>query len=145
MSRDHRFDRDRRRCRGDRGTALVTALIFLFAVTAGGVVWLARDVNERISNRSAARSIAFQAARSGAQQVEVGSLRAGEFDVVRIDEPNARRQASVVARRLLSEYELDGSVVSIAVLADTVTVEVRIIGSAGDATGIGSARAQSGP
>jgi Tfp pilus assembly protein PilX len=133
------------RCRGERGTALVTALVLLFAFTAGGVIWLSRDVNRRVSNRSAAQSIAFQAARTGAQQVEVGSLREGRVDVVVIDESEARRRASEVAQRLFDEYDVDGTVVSVAVAADTVTVEVRIIDTAGNVTGVGSARAESGP
>ena len=57
MSDEH----ESRRGRGERGTALVTALVLLFAFTAGGVIWLSRDVNRRVSNRSAAQSIAFQA------------------------------------------------------------------------------------
>ena len=44
---------------------MVTALVLLFAFTAGGVIWLSRDVNRRVSNRSAAQSIVFQAARVG--------------------------------------------------------------------------------
>jgi hypothetical protein len=46
---------------------MATSLVLLFTFTAGGVVWLARDVDRAISNRAAAQSIAFQAARSGAQ------------------------------------------------------------------------------
>jgi len=138
-------DEESRRGRGERGTALVTALVLLFAFTAGGVVWLSRDVNRRVSNRSAAQSIAFQAARTGAQQVEVGSLREGRTEIVVIDEPAARLRAADVARRLFDEYEVDGSVVSIVVVSDTVTVEVRIADAAGDVTGVGSARAESGP
>jgi hypothetical protein len=66
----------------------VTALVLLFAFTAGGVIWLSRDVNRVITNRSAAQSIAFQSARAGAQQVEVGSLRGGAS--LEIDEDRAR-------------------------------------------------------
>ena len=104
---------DARRCRGERGTALVTALVLLFAFTAGGVIWLARDVNQRVSNRSAAQSIAFQAARSGAQQVEVASLRDGGPTELVIDEPLAREQALRIASRLFAEYDVDGAVLRI--------------------------------
>ena len=69
----------------------MTALVLLFAFTAGGVIWLSRDVNRRVANRSAAQAIAFQAARSGAQQVEVAALRtrgtAGDEPLVSIDAP----------------------------------------------------------
>ena len=53
----------------DRGSATVTALVLVFAFTAGAVIWLASDVNSRVADRSAAQSVAFQAARAGAQQV----------------------------------------------------------------------------
>ena len=135
---------DAQRCRGERGTALVTALVLLFAFTAGGVIWLARDVNQRVSNRSAAQSIAFQAARSGAQQVEVASLRDGGPIELVIDEPLARQQALRIASRLFDEYEVDGSVLRISVVDVTVTVEVQISDQAGDVVGVGSARAQAG-
>lgn len=134
-----------RRGRGERGTALVTALVLLFAFTAGGVIWLSRDVNRRVSNRSAAQSIAFQAARSGAQQVSVGALRSGGADTIVIDADAARTQASRVALRLLDEYDVDGSVTRIEVDGDQVRVEVVIADPAGDMTGIGSARPETGP
>lgn len=132
-----------RRLSGERGTALVAALVLLFAFTAGAVIWLARDVDRRVSNRSAAQSIAFQAARSGAQQVRVASLRAGPADVV-IDELSARVQAHRIADRLFDEFGVDGSVVRISVADVTVTVEVLISDPAGDVVGVGSARAEAG-
>ena len=135
---------DARRCRGERGTALVTALVLLFAFTAGGVIWLARDVNQRVSNRSAAQSIAFQAARSGAQQVEVASLRDGGPTELVIDEPLAREQALRIASRLFDEYDVDGTVLRISVVDVTVTVEVQISDPVGDVIGVGSARAEAG-
>jgi len=133
-----------RRSRGERGTALVTALVLLFAFTAGGVIWLSRDVNRRVSNRSAAQSIAFQAARSGAQQVDVGSLREGGDVPVVIDEPSAREHALRIADRLFDEYGLDGTVMRVGVDGVTVTVEVRISDPVGDVVGVGSARAEVG-
>ena len=135
---------DVRRCRGERGTALVTALVLLFAFTAGGVIWLARDVNQRVSNRSAAQSIAFQAARSGAQQIEVASLRDGGPTELVIDEPRAREQALRIASRLFDEYDVDGTVLRISVVDVAVTVEVQISDPAGDVVGVGSARAEAG-
>ena len=134
-----------RRGRGERGTALVTALVLLFAFTAGGVIWLSRDVNRRVSNRSAAQSIAFQAARSGAQQVSVGSLRGGGTLEIVIDEPAARLQAATVAVTLFDAFGVEGSVERVTVVGDTVTVEVTVSDPAGDATGVGSAQARTGP
>ena len=119
--------------------ATVTALVLLFAFTAGGVIWLARDVNRRVGNRSAAQSIAFQAARSGAQQVEVASLRDQAIANVVVDPLLARQQAVLIADRLFDEYEVDGAVLRVSVDNDMVTVEVRISDSAGDVVGVGSA------
>ena len=132
-----------RRCRGDRGMATVTGLVLLFAFTAGGVVWLARDADRSVSNRTAAQSIAFQAARSAAQQVGVESLRDGAEIVV--DASAARRAAESTAADLFAGYQVDGRVVSVTVVApDTVAVEVRISDPAGDVTGVASASAEDG-
>jgi hypothetical protein len=123
---------------------MVTALVLLFAFTAGGVIWLSRDVNRRVSNRSAAQSIAFQSARSGAQQVQIVSLRDGGDARLVIDEPAAREQALRIADRLFDEYDLDGTVVRVTVADVNVTVEVRVSDPAGDVIGVGSARAEEG-
>jgi DNA/RNA endonuclease YhcR with UshA esterase domain len=126
--------------------SMVTGLVLMFSFTAGAVIWLARDVNRTVSNRSAAQSIAFQAARSGAQQVVVGVLRDGvEDDVVVIDLPRATQAARETADVLFEEYEVDGVVVAVRpVDSDGVEVEVRIDDPAGDVTGVASARAEAG-
>ena len=135
--------RPRRRCRGDRGMAMVTGLVLLFAFTAGGVIWLARDANRSVSNRTAAQSIAFQAARSAAQQVGVAALREGAE--VRVDDEAARRAAESTAGELFAGYDVDGHVVSVTVVPpDMVEVEVEISDPAGDVTGVAAARAEAG-
>ncbi len=50
----------------ERGAGLVVGIALMFAFTFLGLVWLARDVDRAVSNRSAAQAIAFQSARSGA-------------------------------------------------------------------------------
>ena len=131
------------RCQGDRGMATITGLVLVFAFTAGGVVWLARDANRSVSNRTAAQSIAFQAARSGAQQLGVASLREGAE--VRVDADAARRAAESTAADLFSGYDVVGLVVGVTVVPpDMVRVEVRIHDPAGDVTGVASASAESG-
>jgi Tfp pilus assembly protein PilX len=132
-----------RRCRGDRGMAMVTGLVLLFAFTAGGVIWLARDANRAVSNRTTAQSIAFQAARSGAQRVGVESLRQGAE--VLVDEDAARHAAESTAADLFSGYGVDGDVLRVTIVPpDTVEVEVRISDPAGDVTGVAAARAETG-
>jgi chloramphenicol 3-O-phosphotransferase len=123
--------------------ATVTALVLLFAFTAGSVIWLARDANRSVSNRAAAQSIAFQSARSAAQQVAVASLRQGAD--IRVDESAARRAALSTAADLFAGYDVDGRVVDVTVLApDTVRVEVRISDRAGEVTGIAAASTEDG-
>ena len=100
------------RLRGDRGQAFVVALVVLFTFTGAAAVWLARDVNQRVSDRSALQSVAFQAARSGAQQIDVGSLRDGADDGVVIDDGAARRAARDTAERLAAQYGLEARIVA---------------------------------
>jgi hypothetical protein len=123
--------------------AMVTGLVLIFAFTAGAVVWLARDVNRSVSNRSAAQSIAFQAARSGAQQVEPQSLRDGSGAVV--DRVRADSAARRTADELFDGYSVQGEVVRVVVEGDTVEVAVRLDDPAGAVTGVASARAEVGP
>jgi Tfp pilus assembly protein PilX len=129
------------RLRGDRGAGMVTGLVLMFVFTAGAVVWLARDVDRAISNRTAAQSVAFQAARSGAQQVETTTLRTGSSAVVAIDDAAARRAASATATQLFDAYRLDGRVTSIVIDLDRVTVTVEVSDAGRVVTGVGSARA----
>jgi predicted kinase len=123
--------------------AMVTGLVLMFAFTAGGVIWLARDVDRSVSNRGSAQSIAFQAARSGAQQVSADSLRSGQ--VVTIDAAAAEREARRTAADLFEGYDVVGRVDHVDVEAATVVVKVTIFDTAGDVTGVAAARAETGP
>jgi len=142
---DHR-DRDpseeRRRVRDDRGSGLVTGIVLIFAFTFLGLVWLARDVDRGVSNRSAAQSIAFQAARSGAQSAAVSDLRSG---ATLIDPSAASRAATSTASALFTSYGLDGSVTSVDVVADSVSVVVTITDRGRTVTGAGTVRAERAP
>lgn len=113
-----------RRFRGERGTAFVAALVIMFTFTGAAAVWLARDVNERVSDRSALQSIAFQAARAGAQQLEIGDLRDGGR--LTIDESAARQAARTAALRLAASYELDVQVVDQGYGGDVATWSVTV-------------------
>lgn len=86
------------------------ALVVMFTVTGVAAIWLARDVNQRVSDRSALQSVAFQAARAGAQQIDVGSVR-GPANAVTIDEQAARSAARSAAFRLAEQYDLDVEIV----------------------------------
>ena len=129
--------------RGDRGSGLVAGLALLFAFTFLGLVWLARDVDRGISNRSTAHSIAFQAARSGAQAAEIADLRTGSTIVV---DPNLARAAVLeTVSALLSSYGLDGSVTAIDIVGDRVSVTVSVTDAGTQVTGVGTVRAERAP
>jgi hypothetical protein len=132
------------RLREEHGAGLVAGIVLIFAFTFLGLVWLARDVDRGVSNRSAAQSIAFQAARSGAQATSVGALRETERSIA-VDEAAARAAVTTTAQRLFASYGLDGSVSSIAVTADTVSVTVTIVDSGVTVTGAGTVRAERAP
>lgn len=136
-----------RRLRGERGTAIITVSVLLFSFTFGTIIWLSRDVNRFVANESAAQSIAFQAARAGAQQVKTDTLRGGGGESVELDEDAARAEANRVATRLFKSYGLDGFIsdpeFNLATATVTVTATVRDPYGAVSATG--SAQARSGP
>lgn len=134
----------RLRCRGERGSGLVAGIVLIFAFTFLGMVWLARDVDRGVSNRSAAQSIAFQAARSGAQSASIGELR-NNADASAIDEQAARRAATATAAALFASYDVDGSITSIDVVGDRVAVTVVITDGSVTVTGAGTVRAERAP
>ncbi len=133
------------RGRGDRGSAMVVGVVLMFAFTAGAIIWLARDVDRAVSDRASAQSIAFQAARSGAQQVDIDALRRVPGGTIDIDRELARVAAEATAARLLEAYDLDGRITAIDVVGDRVTVAVEVNTAGRTVTGAGSARAQGAP
>lgn len=130
------------RLRDERGSGLVAGIALMFAFTFLGLVWLARDVDRGVSNRSAAQSIAFQAARSGAQSARVTDLRTG---ITLIDPNAATRAASSTAGALFTSYGLDGRITSVDVAANSVSVSVTITDAGRTVTGAGTVRAQRAP
>jgi Tfp pilus assembly protein PilX len=130
------------RCRDERGAGLVAGIALIFAFTFLGLVWLARDVDRGVSNRSAAQSIAFQAARSGAQSASITDLRSGNTV---IDPAAAGRAATSTAGALFASYGVDGTVTSIEVAVDSVSVSVTITDDGRTVTGAGTVRAERAP
>ncbi len=130
------------RLRGERGSGLVAGIALMFAFTFLGLVWLARDVDRGVSNRSAAQSIAFQAARSGAQSARVTDLRTG---ITLVDANAATQAATSTAGALFTSYGVDGRVTSVDVVADSVSVSVTITDGGRTVTGAGTVRAERAP
>ena len=130
-----------RRAHGDRGAGLVAAVALMFSFTFLGLVWLARDVDRSNSNQSAARSIAFQAARTGAQAASISDLRAG---VVRIDPRSACASARRAADRLFASYGVAGSLTGCDVdpSGTKVTVEATISDGGRTVRGVGIVSAE---
>ena len=132
----------RRRCSDDRGTGVVAALTLMFVFTAGALIWLSRDVDRADQARSDATSIAFQAARSGAQQLVEDQLFG--TTAPSIDPDRARDAAVSTTTELLARFGETGSVTSIAVDGDRVTVTVSVTVAGRTVHGTGSARAREG-
>jgi len=134
-------DRTRFSVGDDSGSGLVAGIAFMFAFTFLGLVWVARDVDRGISNQSAATSIAFQAARSGAQAARIDDVRGG--DVASIDPAAARTAAGSTASQLFASYGVAGSVTSIEVdlAASKVIVTVTITDGSKTVIGVGAAEA----
>jgi len=132
------------RGRGDRGSSMVTGVVLMFAFTAGAIIWLARDVDRAVSDRASAQSIAFQAARSGAQRIDVDVLRR-PAGAIAIDPERARPAAEDTAARLFLAYDLDGRITAIDVVGDRITVTLEVETAGRTVTGTGSARAQGAP
>ena len=127
----------------ERGSGLVTGLVLIFAFTFLGIVWLARDVDRSVSNRTAAQSIAFQAARSGAQQLSVATLRDGSAPT--IEYGPARSAATRTANQLFGSYGVAGRLGRIAIEGDQITVTVSITDEGRTVTGISTVRAERAP
>jgi hypothetical protein len=106
-------------------------------------VWLARDVDRSVSNRSAAQSIAFQAARSGAQAADVSTLRGAPTP--ELDDGAARRAAAATATALFTSYGLTGSITEVRIEAERVTVSVAVTDAGRTVTGTGTVRAERAP
>lgn len=133
-------------CRGDRGAGLVVGLVLMFAFTFLGLVWLARDVDRAVSNRSAAQAIAFQSARSGAQKADITALRSGaSAEGAVIDASAARAEAHRTATELFASYGVSGRVRSIVVVGREVTVDLTVTDGGRTVTGSGTARAERAP
>lgn len=124
---------------------MVAGVVLMFAFTAGAIIWLARDVDRAVSDRASAQSIAFQAARSGAQQVDIDALRRRPGGPIDIDPELAGSAAEATAARLLDAYDLDGRITSIDIVGDRITVALEVETAGRIVTGAGSARAQGAP
>lgn len=112
--------------RDERGSAVVASLVALATLTFGAVIWMARDVSTTIARRADASDIAFQAARAGAQGLDIAALR-GSSPVVRLDPFEAQRRANEVALTMFATADLTGRIVSVDVGEDRVEVVVEVV------------------
>lgn len=132
-----------RKClRGARGSGLVAGVTLIFAFTFAGLVWLARDVDRSIANRSTASSIAFQSARSGAQAAFVPGLRQG--GAPQIDPTQARHAAADTASRLFTNYGVTGTI-TVVVGVDDVSTTITITEHGRTVTGTATVRSERAP
>ncbi len=129
-----------RRLHDDRGSGLVAGVAFMFAFTFLGLVWLAGTVDRGVSNQSAATSIAFQAARSGAQAALPDEIRSGQLES--LDVAEAQSAANASAAQLFASYGFTGqATASVEVAGTTVIVTVTITDGSKTVVGRGAAEA----
>jgi hypothetical protein len=101
---------------------------------------VARDVDRGLSNQSAAQSIAFQAARAGAQAADLDELRAGVVDA--FDEERSDAAANDIARLLFTSYDVEGTVIDVIQRDGKVTVIVEIVDGSKTVRGEGTVRTE---
>ena len=130
------------RCRDERGAGLVAALVLVFSSTSAAVLWLARDVDRSLSHRSSAQLVAYEAARSGAQQIDLDALRAESR--VQLDPDAVAAAAHLTAARGFDRLGLSGSVSMIRVDERLVMVEVEIVDGGRSVRGRAAAEAEAG-
>jgi hypothetical protein len=125
----------------DRGSAIVATLTLTFVLMAGAFIWLSRTVDRSLHDRSQATSVAFQAARAGAQAVD---LEASNADTIVLDATRAAAAARVTATLLLTANGDSGEVGLVRVDGPRVTVTVTITTTGRRAVGTSSATAHIG-
>ena len=122
----------------DAGSATVLMITLCFVFLAGSLVWLSRTVDQSLDDRTNAAAIAFQAARAGAQQIDLTSARRG---VAVVDSFAARSAVASTTSRLLAVNGDTGSVTSVSIDGNRVTVSVTFTSSGRPVTGTASATA----
>ena len=128
--------------RRDRGSAVVATLTFSFVFMAGAFIWLSRTVDRSLHDRSQATAVAFQAARAGAQQIDLGASRRAGAPVLDAERAVAAARAS--ATRTLAANGDRGAVGAITVDGVRVTVTVVISTSGRSVDGTATATAHYG-
>ncbi len=118
----------RRACRGDDGVASVIVVLLTGALLAlAGLVW---DGGRAITARQLAADLAEQAARAGADDVDVSTLRATGADTV--DVPAAVRDAchyvAVTAPGVTCQAAATAGAVTVNVTTRTPTAVLGVVG-----------------
>ncbi|MEO5901678.1 MAG: hypothetical protein ABIR68_16340 [Ilumatobacteraceae bacterium] len=125
----------------DRGSAIVATLTLTFVFMAGGFIWLSRTVDRSLHDRAQATAVAFQAARAGAQAVD---LEASSSGTIVLDGPRAVAAARSTAATLLAANGDSGAVQAIRINGARVTVTIAITTTGRRAVGTSSATAHIG-
>ncbi len=120
----------------------MAALVLVFSFTSATVLWLAHDVDRSLSHRSSAQLLAYESARSGAQQIDIDVLRTESR--VQLDPDAVAVAAHLAAARGFDRLDLSGSVTSIRVDERLVIVEVEIVDGGRRVRGRAAAEAENG-
>jgi hypothetical protein len=119
----------------------VATLTLSFVFMAGAFIWLSTIVDQSLHDRSQATAVAFQAARSGAQAVDLSTVGTGPLLV---DTDRAVAAIRITVARLLAANGDTGELVDVRIDGATVTVSVAITSSGRRAVGTGTATARAG-
>ncbi len=115
------FGRCRRTWRNDDGAGFAIPLfVVLLALTAAACLSLLVDGGRATTAQRNANSIAFQASRSAAQELDTAALRNGAIVVSSAADSAARSTAAT----LLDRVGLDGTVTSVDVDGRRITVSI---------------------
>ena len=126
--------RCRRACTNDEGAGFAIPLfVVLLALTAAASLSLLVDGGRATTAQRNANSIAFQAARSAAQELDTSALRNGVIAV----SPAADSAARSTAATLLDRVGLDGSVTAIDVDGRRITVTITAITNLSSSAALG--------
>jgi hypothetical protein len=120
---------------GDSGSALVGAQIILVSLMVGPLMWLVGDIGRSVSYRTAAREVAFEAARAGARQVGSEGTEGGSEQPATIDREAASLAVHRSARESLSGLGLEGRVAELEIGVDWVIVGIEILDGERGASG----------
>jgi type IV secretory pathway protease TraF len=108
----------------DRGASTVAVITLCFVFMTGALIWLSHTVDRTLNNRADAAEVALQAARAGAQAIDITVLT--QAGVLALDQGQVGPRAQQAAAQVLAQLGETGAVTAVTVDGLRVTVTVQI-------------------